>query len=174
MSEHEYRQLVRDLVESGHDGLRPKHEIREEIVHRVQVAADAGEVWATNTLTRWETEGADRDYTAAFKDLNTVTYVRANGRRVRKTVGYSVPMRSKDDGAIVGRQMQAWWGMSRAAVEELRREMYGQGRRLAETVVALDQLIAAWDEHPECVTAREAWEAAGHDVSEIELSEVAA
>ncbi len=174
MSEHTYWQMVRDLTETADSDSQPKHEIRQDIVHRVHTAYAAGERWAAETLTRWSESGADRDYTRVNKDRNAVTYIRADGRRVRKTVAYSRPKRDVLSGQIVGRQVQAWWGMSRAAVEELRDEMFQQSGRVADVVAALDLLLAAMDRHPQCATAREAWEADGHDIAEIDLAEVAA
>lgn len=174
MSEHPYWQQMRDIVESAHEQHRPKHEIREEIKSLVYAADAAGERWAADVLDRWATHGADVDYTKVFKDLNTVTYIRADGRRARKTVAYSRPVVSVESGQIVGRQMQAWWGMSRTQIAALRAEQDEQRGRLADVIEALDRLLAAMDRHPTCVTAREAWEADGHDVSEIDLGEVAA
>lgn len=171
MSESTYWDQVRRLVESGQEDRRPKHEIQEAIVHLVHAAHADGEVWAGDVLTRWSTAGAGTDYTKVYKDLNTVTYIRADGRRVRKTVAYSREMRSTVSGEIVGRQMQAWWSMSRAAIAELRNDMARQADQLGVVVEALDRLIAAMDRHPECTTAREAWEADGHDVAEIDLAE---
>lgn len=172
MNENTYWQMVRDLVESGDAAGRPKHEIRQEIVHHVHAAHADGEEWAADVLTRWSESGADADYTRVNKDRNAVTYIRADGRRVRKTVAYSRPKRDAMSGAVVGRQMQAWWAMSRAAIEELRNEMAQQADRVADVVAALDLLLAAMDRHPECTTAREAWEAAGHHIGEIDLAEV--
>lgn len=169
MTEHTYWTHVRDLVETGHEQNRPKHEVREEIVHLVHSAELAGEDWAGETLTRWAVAGADADYTKVFKDQNTVTYIRKDGRRIRKTVGYSRPMRQADSGEVIGRQMQAWWGMSRAAIRELRGELVEQGERLADVIAVLDHLIEAMDRHPNCSTAAEAWEADGHSLDEIEL-----
>lgn len=174
MSESTYWDQVRHLVEGGLEGRRPKHEIQESIVHLVHAAHADGEPWAADVLTRWSTAGAGNDYTRIFKDLNTVTYIRADGRRVRKTVAYSREMRSAASGEIVGRQMQAWWSMSRAAVAELRNDMARQSDQLDVVVEALDRLIAAMDRHPECATAREAWEADGRDIGEIDLGEAAA
>lgn len=174
MSEHIYWQMIRDLVESGRDAGLPRHQIRASIVHKVHAADAAGEPWAAETLTRWCDTGADDDYGKVYKDANSVTYIRADGRRVRKTVAYSRPKRSKEDGAIVGRQMQAWWAMTRPAVEELRREIAGQAERLIDIITALDLLIEAMDRHPDARTAREAWEADGHSVDEIDLGDVAA
>jgi len=174
VSERTYWQMIRDLVEAGRDMGQPKHQIRAAIVDRVHSAHEAGEPWAIDTLTRWSESGADADYTKVSKDANSVTYIRADGRRIRKTVSYSRPKRSVEDGAVVGRQMQAWWAMTRPAVEELRRELVGQGERLAEIVVALDQILAAMDQHPNCATVREAWEAEGHSIDEIDLGEAVA
>lgn len=123
---------------------------------------------------RWELAGAAADYTRVFKDANSVTYIRRDGRRVRKTVAYSRGMRSSASGEVIGRQMQAIWAMSRPAAEALRREMAELGERIADVVVALDLILAAWDEHPECRTARAAWEANGHSIDEIDLGEIAA
>lgn len=172
MSEHTYWQRVRDLVEAGDDAGRPKHAIRQEIVHQVHAAYADGEQWAADVLTRWSESGADADYTKVNKDRNSITYIRADGRRVRKTVSYSRPKRDVLSGQIVGRQMQSWWGMSRAAVAELRAEMAQQSERVADVVAALDLLLAAMDRHPG-LSAREAWEADGHDIAEIDLAEVA-
>jgi hypothetical protein len=169
MSEHTYWNQLRDIVESGHQAGRPKHEIREKIVHLVHSAEAAGEDWAGETLTRWASTGADDDYTRAFKSLNTVTYIRKDGRRVRRTVGYSRPMRAPDSGEIVARQMQAWWGMSRIAIVELRAEMFEQADRLADIITVLGQLIEAMDRHPDCATAADAWIADGRSLDEIQL-----
>lgn len=174
MSEHNYWNRVRDLVESGYDSGLPKADISEQIVHMVQSAEADGEQWAYDTLTRWAKSGADADYTKTFKDMNTVTFIRRDGRKVRKTVAYSRPQRSEADGEIVGRQMQAWWGMSRAAIAELRAEMADQRDRLSDVVKLLDALLEAMDRHPECATAAEAWQADGHSLDEIEIGEVAA
>jgi hypothetical protein len=172
MSESRYWNQVRQLVDSGYAQGRPKHEIREEITHLVQAAHADGEHWAAETLMRWERDGADDDYTRVFKDMNTTTFIRADGRRTRKTVAYSRPRRSAESGEIVGRQMQAWWGMARPAVEALRHELSAQGDRIADSVAGLDRVLAAMDRHPECATAREAWEADGRSVDEIDLGEV--
>lgn len=170
MSENEYWTQVRALVDARHSAGRVKRDVSEEIVHLVHTAHADGEPWAAEVLSRWCTAGAGEDYTHIFKDLNTTTYIRADGQRVRKTVGYSRPKRDKESGEIIGRQMQAWWGMSRAAIAELRQEMFAQGERLSDVVVALDQLLAAMDRHPGALTARDAWEADGRDVGEIELA----
>lgn len=173
MSDNTYRQIVSDMVATGHDAGRPKHDVREEIIHMVESAQEADEPWAFDVVARWMREGADRDYTDAHKALNSVTYIRADGRRVRKTASYSRPIRSVESGQIIGQQMQAWWGMSRAALYELRADVAEQHERLADVTAALDLLIEAMDQHPECGTARDAWEAAGHSVDEIDLGEVA-
>jgi len=169
MSEHTYWDTVRGLVDSGYTQGRPKHEIAAEIISLVESGLDDGEAWAKETMSRWLAAAAAADYTRIFKDLNHVTYIRADGRRVRKTVAYSRPQRSVATGEIIGRQMQAWWGMSRAAVEDLRSEMFEQGERIDDVITALDHLVAAMDRHPECSTAREAWEAEGRSVEEINL-----
>lgn len=174
MTEHPYWQQIRDLVETGHQQSRPKHEVSQDIVDLVLTADRDGEPWAADVLNRWAVAGANADYTKAYKSLNEVTYIRADGRRVRKTVAYSRPMRSAGSGEIVGRQMQALWGMSRASVAALRNDVAEQRGRLDEVLAALDTLLAAMDRHPECATAREAWEADGHDIAEIDLGEVAA
>ena len=122
---------------------------------------------------RWEREGADRDYTNVHKKLHSVTYIRRDGRRVRKTTSYSRPVRSAESGEIVGQQLQAWWGYSRTQLVELLRDMVGQVDNLGDVVYALRQLVAAMDRHPHAKTAREAWEADGRSVSEIDLGEVA-
>jgi hypothetical protein len=160
---------VRVLVDSGQDERRPKHEISDAVVRLVRLAADEGESWATEVLDRWCREGAAADYTKVFKDMNTVTFIRANGRRARKTVAYSRPMRSKADGAIIGRQIQAWWGMSRVAIFELRNELVGQREALGDILSMIDRIVEAMDRHPECATAAEAWLADGHDLDEIDL-----
>lgn len=173
MSTEKYWQIVRALAESGQEDRVPKARIAERIVNRVMAADEAEEQWAADVIERWLREGAAEDYTKAFKDMNTVTYIRADGTRKRKTVAYSRPMRSKSDGAIIGRQIQAWWGMGRAAIIELRSELAGQDELLRESIAMLDKLVAAMDRHPQCTTAAEAWEADGHDLEEIDLAGVA-
>ena len=169
----EYWTVVRGLVESGQEQSRPKHEITDAIASRVAKAEANGEEWASDVIGRWIREGAAADYTQVFKDMNTVTFIRADGTRVRKTVAHSRPMRSGSDGAIVGRQMQAWWGMARAAVQQLRNELESQRDKLGDSVTMLDLLIAAMDRHPECTTAADAWIADGHELDEIDLAGVA-
>lgn len=170
MSEHAYWNAVRELVETGHVQGRPKHQISAEIVSLVEAACADGEHWAAETLERWMAKGADADYTRIFKDMNAITYIRADGRKVRKTVAYSRPKRSVVSGEIIGRQMEAYWGMLRPGVEELRREIFAQGERIDDVVAALDQILSAMDRHPG-VTAREAWEADGRSTTEIDLGE---
>jgi hypothetical protein len=169
MSESKYWQMVNDLVSEASTQGQPKHEIREEIINQVHAAYAAEERWALETLSRWEREGADGDYTKAHKALNGVTYIRRDGRRVRKTTSYSRPVRSEESGEIIGYQMEAWWDYSRARLVELRSDIAIQTGRLADVLRMIDLLIDAMDAHPECVTAREAWEAEGHTVTEIDL-----
>lgn len=169
----QYWAMVRGLVDSGQESSIPKHQLTERIVANVSAAYDDGEKWAADVLTRWCLAGADKDYTESYKDANYVTFIRADGQRQRKTVAYSRPMRSKGDGAIVGRQMQAWWGMSRAAIAELRAELAQSDERLRDIIAMLDRIIAAMDRNPSCATAAEAWQADGHDLDEIDLAGVA-
>lgn len=170
MRHEQYWAMVRDLAESGHEQSIPKHKLTEQIVANVQAAHARGEQWALDVVARWDLAGADDDYTKAFKEMNTVTFIRADGRRQRKTVAYSRPMRSKEDGMIVGRQMQAWWGMSRTAIAELRAELADADERTRDIIAMLDRIIAAMDRHPQCATAAEAWEADGRNLDEIDLA----
>jgi hypothetical protein len=170
VSENEYWALVRELVTDGHEAGQTKRDLSEKIAHLVQTADAAEEPWAADVLTRWIVAGAGDDYSKVFKDQNHVTYIRADGTRTKRTVGYSRPQRSKETGAVVGWQMQAWWFMSRAAIEELRLELLGQGVRLADVVAALDLILSAMDRHPKAKTACEAWLADGHSVDEIDLA----
>lgn len=173
MIESKYWQMVSDLVSEASSQRQPKHEIREEIVNRVHAAYAAGEPWALETLSRWERDSADRDYTSAYKSLNSVTYITRDGTRRRKTTGYSRPIRSENSGEIIGREMTMWWDYSRAQLIDLRSERAIDAERLADITHAIDLLIGAMDAHPECATAREAWEAEGHAVTEIDLGEAA-
>lgn len=170
MSEHVYKQRVVDLAAAQ---AGPKHEIVAELVEMVHRGLAAGEHWAVEVASRWDRTGADADYTAAHKALNYVTYIRGDGRKVRKTTSYSRPTRSEDSGEIVGMQMQAWWDMSRNELVMLQTDMRSQTTRLADVVEALGQVIDAMDRHPECETAREAWSADGRSLSEIDLGEIA-
>lgn len=170
MSEHIYRQKVADLAAAQH---APKHEVVADIVDLVHQAHAAGEYWAAEVLARWDRTGADSDYTAAHKAMHSVTYIRGDGRRMRKTTSYSRPARSAASGEVIGMQMQAWWDMSRNELLQLRTDMRTQTDRLADVVEALDQVIDAMDQHPDCKTAREAWTATGRPLSEIDLSETA-
>ncbi len=169
MSEREYWQMVRDLAGSNEDSDTTKREIGAGIVHRVHAAHAAGQHWAADVLTRWSERSAAADFTRVVKDRNSVTYLRADGSKVRKTTAYSRPVRSVETAEIVGRQMQAWWEMSRAAVEMLRQEIFEQGERLADVLTVLDQLLAAMDRHPQCLTVRDAWEMDGRSLGEIDL-----
>ena len=171
MSETRYWQAIADIVSNGRDYGKAKHQIREEIVVRVQADFEAGEPYAAEVLMRWEREGADRDYTRTHKNLNQVTYITRDGRRVRKTTSYSRPIRSPESGEIIGRQEQLWWSWSLPEVIEHRNEIAGQQEALADIVQAHDLLIATMTRHPECATARDAWEADGRSVTEIDLGE---
>lgn len=173
MRNEPYWAMVRKLVDSGQEQSIPKHDLTAEIVTNVYKADNDGEDWAAEVLDRWALAGASKDYTESYKDANHVTFIRADGRRQRKTVAYSRPMRDKADGTIVGRQMQAWWGMSRVAVAELRAEMAESAERQLDIIAMLDRIIAAMDRHPQCATAAEAWQADGRDLDEIDLAGVA-
>lgn len=170
MSESVYRQWVADLASNG---AKPKHELAEEIAAHVQHAAAAGETWAYEVLSRWEREGAGKDYSKAHKELNSVTYITRDGRRKKKTASYSRPARSPESGEIVGYQMQTWWGMDRMALAELERDLAIQVDQVADSLAQVRALADAMDRHPECATAADAWIADGHSLDEIDLSEVA-
>jgi len=173
MSESEYWSRVRGLVRAGDDEGRPKSDVSAEIVHLVEAAEQSGEHWAYETLSRWIEQGASRDYTAVHKDMHSVTYIRRNGQRVKKTVSYSRPKRSDEDGQIVGRQMQAFWDMGIDEVTVLRQEVADQRGRLSDVVSGLDRLLDTMRRHPGA-TAGEAWTREGHSLDEINLGEVAA
>lgn len=173
MRAEQYWAMVRHLVDSGQEQSIPKRRLTEQLVANVQAAYAEGEQWAVDVVARWASGGADEDYTKVFKEMNFVTFIRADGKRQRKTIAYSRPMRSKEDGAIVGRQMQAWWGMSRAAIAELRAELTDADERMRDIIAMLDRIIAAMDRHPQCATAAEAWQADGHELGEIDLAGVA-
>lgn len=169
MNEHVYRQFVMDLAAQSQ---RPKSEPREEIIAFVHNAFAGGEPWAGEVLMRWERAGAARDYTAAHKNLNSVTYICRDGRRKRKTTSYSRPMRSPESAEIIGQQMQSWWSKDRHELVAWRNDIRRQAGQLTEVVDALSQLIEAMDRHPECATAHEAWLADGRKVGEIDLGDV--
>lgn len=170
MSENIYRQKVADLAAAQ---TTPKHEIVAELIEMVHHANAAGEYWAAEVLCRWDRSGADADFTAAHKALNSITYIRADGRRVRKTTSYSRPTRSESSGEIVGMQMAAWWDMDRNELVMLRKDIGSQTDRLGDVFDALGQVIDAMDRHPDCGTAREAWIAEGRSLAEIDLGETA-
>lgn len=173
MSESAYRQLVADLATDGHSAGRTKRDIREEIVHLVHVAYATGEPWALEVMERWQREGAERDYESAHTALNTTTYIRRDGKRVKKTTSYSTPVRTSDSGEIAYVQ-QSFWDYERAPFVGKRNEMAAQGARIADVVAAMDLVIAAWDRHPDAQTARDAWTADGRSLDEIDLNEDAA
>lgn len=173
MKAEQYWAMVQHLVESGQEQSIPKHQLTAQIVANVEQAYADGEGWAADIMARWAEAGAAEDYTKKFKDMNFVTFIRRDGSRQRKTTAYSRPMRSKEDGAIVGRQMQAWWGMSRAMIAELRAELAEADERMRDSIAMLDRIIAAMDRNPQCTTAAEAWEADGHELEEIDLAGVA-
>lgn len=169
MSESVYRQLVADLAADGHSSGRTKRDIREEIVHLVHTS---GEPWALDVIERWEREGAERDYEAAHTALNTTTYIRHDGKRVKKTTSYSTPVRASDSGEVAYVQ-QSFWDYERAPFVGKRNEMAAQGARIEDVVAAMDLVLAAWDRHPDALTAREAWTADGRSIDEIDLNEAA-
>lgn len=170
MSEHVYRQHVADLA-SAQDV--PKAEVAASLVEFVLAGHAAGEPWADQTMQRWEREGAARDYSAAHKSLHSITYIRRDGRRVRKTTSYSRAVRSENSGDIVAMQMQSWWTWTRAEVAEQFADIGVQTARIGEVRNALRQLLEVMDRHPECETAREAWLAEGRALDEIDLGETA-
>lgn len=169
MSESAYRQMVHDLAASSGAQRRPKRDIREEIVHKVHAAEAAGEPWALDVLFRWANEGAERDYEKAHGELNTTTYIRHDGTRMKKTTSYATPKRSAESGEIAFVQ-QTFWDYERVPFVGKRNELEAQGARIADVVAAFDAVLAAWDRNPDCRTAREAWEADGHSTDEIELA----
>lgn len=170
MSESRYWQIVNNLV--GSESGSMNNEIGEELVNEIHAAHAAGEYWAAEVLMRWDREGATRDYNKVYKDLNSVTLLRRDGRKVRKTTSYSRPVRSPESGEIVGQQMQTWWGMTRPELVELHRDLSEQHSRLADALEILAQIIAVMDRHPGVATAREAWEADGRDIGEVDLGQV--
>jgi hypothetical protein len=171
MSEHRYWTIVSDLARIGHVTGRPKGEISTEIIGKVHEAAAAGEHWAVETLARWAREGASRDYTRSHGSLNTTTYVRANGRRVRKTTSYSLPKVDSKTGDVVGHVQASFWDYEKAPFTSKRAELAAQEERISDVVAAMDQVLDAWKRSPDSKTARIAWEADGHTTTEIDLAE---
>lgn len=166
MSEHIYRQFVADLAANGQ---RPKAELRSDIIGYVHHGYAQGEPWATEVLARWEAAGADADYTAAHKALHSVTYIRGDGRRVRKTTGYSRPIRSAESSEIIGYQMQSWWDMDLNQLVLLEADLERQHEQLNDSRAAVRAAREALQRHPECGTAREAWLAEGRSLAEIDV-----
>jgi hypothetical protein len=174
MSESKYWQAIHELVTQGRDWGKPKRQIADEIVVRVLADFEGGEPYAAETLQRWDREGAGRDYTRSHKSHHTTTYITRTGRRIKKTISYSRPIRAPRTGDVIGRQEQLWWGWNLAEVIEHRSEMAAQREALADIVEAHDRIIAVMTRHPECRTAREAWEADGRSIAEIDLGEESA
>lgn len=171
MSETEYRQLVAQLAAAGHSQRRTKRDIREEIVHRVSTALDDGEPWALEVVQRWQCAGAEADYERAHRELNTTTYIRRDGRRIRKTVSYSRPKRSGEDGSIVAWVQDSFWDYDLPTIINKRSDLAAQGALLMESAAAFDLVIEVMLSHPGCKTAREAWLADGRDLAEIDLNQ---
>lgn len=171
MSESKYWAAVGDIVSASQDDGTPKNEVADSVVGLVHQAHAAGEPWATETLMRWDRAGAARDYTEVFKNLNSTTYIRRDGRRVRKTTGYSRPVRDAESGELIGQQLQTWWGMTRPELADLLTDLSAQKDRLGLSVEGVRQVVEAMDRHPDCTTAREAWEADGRSVTEIDLGQ---
>lgn len=145
----------------------------DELIETVQQAADDGEYWALFTLRRWAERGADSDLNKAIKNLNPATIVRTNGTRVRATAAYSRRIVDKDTIRVVGQQILLFWDMTQPEVAHLRADLAGQRDVLDVRVEALDRVLAAMDHHPDHRTARDAWEADGRSVTEIDLNEEA-
>lgn len=171
MSEHRYWTIVSDLARNGHAAGRPKADISGEIVAKVRTAATDGEHWAVETLARWARESAARDYTRSSRTLNTTTYVRANGRRVRKTTSYSLPKVDSKTGDVVGHVQASFWDYEQLPFTAKRAELAAQEERISDVVAAMDQVLDAWKRTPKAKTARIAWEADGHTTTEIDLAE---
>lgn len=172
MSEARYWQILNELASESPE--MTNNALADLIIGRVEAADAADEYWAAETLTRWALEGARRDYNNVHKKVHGVMCITRGGRRVRKTTSYSRPIRSDDSGEIIGYQLQAWWGFGRVQLLELRRDIAEQIERQNDSLEAIDRLIAAMERHPDARTARDAWEADGHSVSEIDLGEAAA
>ena len=168
-SESPYWQIVAEMAEESPQALN--REQAEDLLSRLDAADAQGEYWAAEVLTRWAREGALRDYNVVHKKVHGITCITRDGRRVRKTTSYSRPVRASESGDIIGYQLQTWWGYSKTKLVELRRDLADQGARIADVVESVDLLITAMDRHPECTTARDAWEADGHDIAEIDLGD---
>jgi hypothetical protein len=172
VSEHTYWSEVRSLADVAYVQGRSKEDVRDELVDLVLTADRAGEQWARDTLQRWATRGADADFTRVFKDGNTIKAKRRDGRTVRKTVAYSMPVRSSD-GDIVAWQPQLWWDLPLIDLVSLRHRLARQADDLDTQVETLDRIIDAMKRHPQCGTAAQAWVLDGHSLDEIDLANVA-
>lgn len=147
---------------------------RDELIDAAQVAAEDGEYWAISALRRWAERGADADLNKAIKNLNPATIVRTNGTRVRATAAYSRRIVDKDTIRVIGQQILLFWDMTQPEVAHLRADLAGQRDVIDVRVEALDRILAAMDRHPDQSTARDAWEADGRSVTEIDLGEAEA
>jgi hypothetical protein len=173
MIESFYWETLRAFVENGTADREPKRKICASVAQFVQDAAARDERWAIEVLDRWIRRSADADYTRIHKALHTTTYIRHDGKRVRKTTSFSRPQRSSDTGAIIGHQMEIVWEMDQNAVAALRRDIFDAQQCLTDQVTVLDQILGAMGRHPDCVTAREAWEADGREIGKIDPEQAA-
>lgn len=146
---------------------------RDELIAAVESAAVDGEYWALATLRRWAERGADSDLNKAIKNLNPATIVRTNGTRVRATAAYSRRIVDKDTIRVIGQQILLFWDMTQPELLHLRADLAGQRDVLDVRVEALDRVLSAMDRHPDKKTARDAWEADGRSITEIDLNEAA-
>lgn len=165
-----YAQHVLDVLIAGQRKELKNAEIAASIVAHVEANAAAGEPWAIVTMDRWAVEGASRDLKAADKAQHGVDLIRRDGRRYRTTVAYSRPKHNPVSAEITGYQMQAWWDMSYAQLSELYVDLQTQAQTLGDKAGAVSRVLDTMQRHPECLTARQAWEVDGHHVDEIDLS----
>lgn len=160
----QYRQMVADLAASTNG--EHKRELSKDIVAMVHRAYVRDQPWAADVISRWEREGAERDYERAHTALYTTIVIR-NGKRMKKTTSYSLPRRDEESGDVIHIQA-SFWDYERPEYVSKLNELMAQGARIDDVVAAMKLVLKSMDAHPG-LTARAAWEADGYSVDQIVL-----
>lgn len=170
MSESRYRQALVDLAAADQGVNADK---AEAAVQLVEAAASAGQPWAVEVLCRWHRNGATADYKRTVKALNPISATGRDGNRERSTAAYSRPVSDSETGTV-GQQMRMVWNLTRNELSALIDDQDKQITRLQLGNEVVRALLAAMNAHPECATAGQAWQAAGHTLGEVDLGEAIA
>ncbi len=130
----------------------------------------AGETWAQDRLYELARAALVKDIKDRRQAASVITFTDGAGRKRRMKTAVSRPQVDQESGESAGWQLVLAWDMTAEELNALLLDLQRSSREVRERITAVRALLDALAAHPECATAREAWQAEGRSLDEIDLS----